>query len=59
MRLAHLALLAALALSACASVSERTARSSGVGFVTPGTTAAPAPAEEGSYRAALFEEMSG
>ena len=52
-------ILAGATVSGCASVSERTARSSGVGFATPGSSGAPASAVEGNYRAALFEELNG
>lgn len=49
--------LAALTVSGCASVADRTARSSGVGIGAPATPAKAAPAVEGDYRAALYQDL--
>ena len=59
MRAFLIVILAGLTVSGCASVSERTANSSGVGFGTPGSSAGATPAAEGDYRAAVFEDMNG
>ncbi len=51
-------ILAGLIVSGC-SVSERTARSSGVGFGSPAATTGQTQPVEGNYRAALFNDLQG
>jgi uncharacterized protein YceK len=58
MRAFPIVLILGLALSACATVSERTARSSGVGFATSASSTSTAPVAEGDYRAALYQDIA-
>jgi len=50
--------LVGLLVSGC-SVSEMTARSSGVGFNAPATTSDQTQPVDGGYRAALFNDLQG